>query len=782
MRLARVAAAVAAATAAGGSVLVTALPSPAAAGPLPGPQSAIAFEPNRGQAPPGVRFLAHTPDGLLALGPAGMLTVLTLDASSPGPGRDRLPAAPARVVLAQHYLGADPLDYRPGNPLAGHVSYFLGDDPARWQRDLPTYAQVGARLYPGISATWGSTAGSPETTYAIHPGATPVTIRWVEAGATAVATDRAGALVLTGPRVRAGGRDVVLKIEESPPTAWQVVGGARRAVQVGYRVDGGVVGFRVGRYDRGRTLYIDPSVSYASYLGADDTPYGLALDPAGDLVVAGHTGSARFPTTPGAYQGASAGGWDVFVTKTDPRTGALVWSTYLGSPGDDGAFGLALDQRGAVVVTGFAGATGFPTTPGAYQSTVTKAGTGCDAFLTRLSPDGTRLEASTLLGGAVPFPNNDNVRVGVPDDEDLGTAVAVGPGDQMTVAGETSSADFPVTVGAYQPYNHGGQADAFVAQVSADGKSLLASTYLGGLDYDFASGVALAPSGDVYVDGETTSTDFPATSGAFRTVNGGGDSAFVARLSGDLTTLRWASYYGGTHGSNNFQYTVPGNLVVNAAGDPVFDGETNATDLPVTGGAYQSALAGQDDAYVAALSPDGSRLQFASYLGGSSYDGAFSVAEGPAGNLWLAGYTGSTDFPVTADAFQPQYTDGYQGGFVAEMAPDASRLLYATHLGGHTSHDPNTVPAMDSAYAVAAGGDGGIALAGITSTTYFPVTADAGQKSYGGGYLAAWVMTLQAGQPIPALPEAPLAILLAVPAVLLVGRRLRRTPAAANLR
>lgn len=745
------------------------------------------FEPNRGQAPAAVRYLARTAGGLVALTGTGAEMVLTAAAPpASGPAaRYAVPAPPARAVVAEQYLGASaPLQLgAASSPLAERVTVMHGNDPAAWQRDLPVYPTVAARnLYRGVDVAWAADGGL-ESTYTVAPGADPERIRWIEAGATAVRVDRGGDLHVTLPALGAGPSQQKLAAEliEKAPRAWQDTAGGRRSVPVAFSVDAaGTVGFTLGAYDHAQTLTIDPAVELASYLGGDDVPYGTAFTPDGDVVVTGHTGSTSFPVTPGAYQSGNAGDWDVYVTKYDPRSGALQWSTYVGSSAADGAFGLAVDPHGgAVAVTGFAGASDFPTTAGAYQAQVLKAGTGCNAFALRLSPDGSSLQASTLLGGIAPFPRTDRINVGQPDDEDLGIGIALGADGSMTLSGETSSLDLPVTMGAYQPVNKGGTADAFVAHVSADAKSLLASTYLGGLDYDFASGIALDPGGDVLVDGETDSTTFPTTAGADQASNGGGFSSFVARLSPDLSTLRWSTYYGGTQGSNGFQYTVPGNLEEDAQGNVLFAGETNALDLPVTPGTYQKALAGQNDAYVAAISADGASLRYATYYGGGSYDGAFSLAQDAAGDIWLAGYTSSSDLPVS-DASHVAMANRYHAGFVAELSPGATALLAARYVGGGTSADPGNEPVWDEAYTIATDGQGDVATAGITDTTDFPVTSDAPQRHYGGGYLADWTMVLSAA-PAVAVPESPLPavtlLLSAAAAALLRARRRRSTPA-----
>lgn len=738
----------------------------AADGATPGARAAdptAVFETNTGFAPTAVQYVARTAGGLVGLTSTGALITLDHDAAAPAaaghPGATtgsaptgRAPVIPGpleRDVVAEAYVGADAMTLRAEQPTGAVLTHMTG----ALRRHSPGYVAVdGAGLYPGIAVRWTGTAGGVETAYTVAPGADPGAIRWTEAGATAVGVDASGALVVTAPALDGA----PMSFSERAPVAWQDTAAGRRAVRVAYSVSGATVGFAVGAHDARLPLVIDPTLTYATYLGGsqDEMTYGLGFMPDGDVVMSGHTGSTDFPTTPGAYQGSNAGSWDVFVTAIDPRSGRLAWSTYLGSSGNDGAFALAVNDAGDVAVTGFAGATGFPTTAGAYQSTVTKAGTGTDAFVSVLSPDGTRLLASTLAGGMVQFPPTDTIRVGAPDDEDLGTAVAFAPDGSLYVGGETSSIDFPVTVGAAQMVNKGGTADGFVAHVSADGTGLLASTYVGGLAYDFVSALTLDGAGNVDVAGETDSSTFPTTSGAYSTAYTSGFETFVTQLPASLDAITWSTLFGGSTGSNGFQYTVPGgNLVRDAAGDLVISGETNAVDLPVTAAAAQRTLGGQDDAFVAALSADGSTLRRSTYVGGPGWDGAFALAQDSMGDLWIAGYTAGPGLPLTADALQTVNRDQYQCGFVAELSADMSRELYATFLGGSTDYSAQQ-PSWDVAENVAVGPGDSVAVSGVTQDVDRPTTGDAAQRTYGGGYFDTW-LDVFATAPAVTVPEAP---------------------------
>jgi hypothetical protein len=258
---------------------------------------------------------------------------------------------------------------------------------------------------------------------------------------------------------------------------------------------------------------------YSTYLGGsgDEQGHGIAVDTAGNAYVSGITSSPDFPTL-NAFQprqaGSRAGSTSAFVTSLDP-TGQLRYSTYLGgSSGADSGGGIAVDGAGNAYVTGWAGSTDFPTV-NAFQPTF-GGGTGVligDAFVTKFSADGASLVYSTYLGGR-----------GL----DYGTRIAVDQHGQVFVTGMTLSLDFP-TLNAIQP-RWGGSQDAFVASLDPTGQQLLYSTYLGGSFIDFAQGMAVDASGNVYVTGSTYSANFP-TVNAFQPTLKGTRNAFVAKIS-----------------------------------------------------------------------------------------------------------------------------------------------------------------------------------------------------------------------------------------------------------
>jgi hypothetical protein len=310
-------------------------------------------------------------------------------------------------------------------------------------------------------------------------------------------------------------------------------------------------------------------------------------------------------------------------------------------------------------------------------------------------------------------------------------AMAIHPtsGD-VYVAGFTYSTNFPGTTGA-QPAN-GGLFDAFVARLAADLTTLTRATYLGGGVSEYAYALAVDPiSGDVYVAGQTESMNFPGTTGGAQATNGGSADAFVARLSADLTTLRQATYLGGSGIDTGFALEIHP-----TSGNVFVAGWTASTNFPKTIGGAQVANGGVYDAYVARLKADLTTLYQATYLGGSGGDVARTLAIHPAsGDVYVTGSTQSANFPGTTGGAQPAY-GGSEDGFVARLNAGLTVLAQATYLGGSGADEAFGLrihPISGDAY-----------VAGYTYSTNFPGTIGAAQAANGGAR-DAFVARLTAG-------------------------------------
>jgi len=320
------------------------------------------------------------------------------------------------------------------------------------------------------------------------------------------------------------------------------------------------------------------SLIYSTYLGGSggDIAYRICVDAADCAYVTGVTHAANFPTTTGAWDVSYNGGLDGFVSKFNATGSTLIYSTYLGGDDTDCCNGIALDSLGSAYVTGVTWSDNFPTTSNAFDVTFNGMS---DAFVCKLSPGGNSLIYSTLLGGT---------------DHDEGNAIAVDSMGYAYVTGDTKSNDFPTTVGAFDCTLK--TWDAFVIKINTDGRSLVYSTMLGGAGGDYGFGIKIDAAGCACVTGQTTSNDFPTTSGAHDTSFNGTNDAFVTRLNQIGSALLYSTFLGGS-GSDPSR-----DMTLDTAGCVYIVGLTDSTDFP-TRNPYQAARAGGGDAFVAKLCP-----------------------------------------------------------------------------------------------------------------------------------------------------------------------------------
>jgi len=319
---------------------------------------------------------------------------------------------------------------------------------------------------------------------------------------------------------------------------------------------------------------LNPSGSglvYSTYFGGAGADYGrsLAVDASNNAYVTGYSDSADLSTTPGAYDTSFNGGTDAFVTKINSSGTTLLYSTFIGGGGNDSAYNLALNSAGNAFVTGNTFSGGWPATGGAFDTSYNGAG---DAYVVKLNSAGSGLDYSTLLGGG---------------GTDYGSGLTLDGADNVYVAGQTSSGNFPVTGGAFDASINGGY-DAFVTKLNASGSSLGFSTFLGGTADDYAYGVSLDSSGSVYLTGMTFSTGFPTTADARAAARSGTVDAFVTKLMPNGSALAYSTFLGGSN--NDYGYS----LGVDSARNIYITGQTNSGDFPTTPGAFDGTNSGFD--------------------------------------------------------------------------------------------------------------------------------------------------------------------------------------------
>jgi hypothetical protein len=521
-----------------------------------------------------------------------------------------------------------------------------------------------------------------------------------------------------------------------------------------------------------------------------DGVQGVRIDPAGDLVLHTLAGDISF-LKPVIYQEIDGERRIVqgrYVRTARNEVGfrvaaydrsqplvidpVLVYSTFLGGSKDDQARGVAVDASGSAYIVGDTNSTNFPTTS-PFQASIRSA-SGPDIFVTKLNAAGTARVYSTYLGGT----GFENAR-----------GIAVDGSGNAYVTGVTYSTDFPrVNAAQTVPGDNGFFGDAFVSKLNAAGSALVYSTYLGGNGADVSIGsqvrggnlIAVDAAGNAYVTGDTDSTNFPVSAGAFQAVRGSSSgNAYVTKFSPTGARL-YSTYLGGTGGDSGHA------IAVDASGSAYVTGTTNSSDFPTTAGAYsrtscfgcffvtkmnatgtalaystfigsgsanaialdsganayitgyvgsglpttagsfQPSGAGSLDAFVVKLNASGSALGYATYLGGGGNDQGLAIAVDAAGQAYVVGDTNSSDFPVTPGSLQPAFAGGTGNfstdAFVAKLNATGGLLLYSTYLGGSGG---------DAAYGVAVDALGGVYVAGNTISADFP-TAGAIQPTYAG--------------------------------------------------
>jgi len=631
----------------------------------------LRFEANEGQTGAAVQFLSRGRGYTLFLTSAE--AVLALKKSDKPSGE----AATLRMQLLGANSGAKATGVE---KLAGTVNYFIGNDPKKWRTNVPTYGKVEYRdIYPGVDLLYYGNQQQLEYDLVVAPGADPSVARLGIAGATKIQLDRSGDLVLETP----GGT-----VHFEKPVAYQRSRNGKQSVGARYALgSAGQVTFEVAAYDHAKPLVIDPVLVYSTFLGGtlnEDGQFpidpGIAVDSAGNAYVAGYTQSTDFPTV-SPFQPSKSGAWNAFVTKVNPAGTAFVYSTYLGGSGQDFGTGIAVDSSGNAYITGLTGSLNFPTTAGAFQTAKLSPGINTAAFVTELNSTGSALSYSTYLGGS---------------SSDYGYAIAVDSSGRASITGQAYSPDFPITPGAPQTALSRAP-DAFVTTLAAGGGSLVFSTYLGGSSSDQGTGIALDPSGNIYVTGLTSSfSSFPLVN-PLQPVFGGGQDAFVAKFNPNTSTLVYSTYLGGTGLDNAY------GIAVDSAGSAYVTGLTQSTNFP-TANPFQATLLGgpalHEGVFVSKLNPAGSALVYSTYLGGGSggkYDQGLGISVDSTGAAYVTGVTASGNFPLV-DSFQPANAL-FGGPFVTKFNPAGSALVYSAYLGGFGSGTGIAVDASGNAYA-----------------------------------------------------------------------------------
>ena len=684
----------------------------------------LAFVENRGSADARVRFFAQGPRYGFYLTQREVVLAF-LNESATG-----------EHALAMRFVGANPGAAISGAGNRSTFNDFHGSDPSRWRTNVPAYSTIVYRaLWPHVDLQVRGAGGTLKYEFHVAPGAAPEAIRLAYDGASSLAVDAAGALII-GTGMGA--------LRDAPPASYQTIDGARVPVESRYALDarGGdrQVGFALGAYRHDRELVIDPGIEFTTFLGGSshEIPGGTAVDANGNVYVTGFTQSPDFPTTVGALKrtGAAQNSVETFVTKINPTGTALVYSTFIGGSDFDWGRRIAIDASGNAYIAGQTKSTDFPTTAGAFDRALAIPpncprcfADNYDAFVLKLNATGSALIYSTYLGGT---------------DIDDARGIAVDSAGNAYVTGETVSFDFPTTAGSFQPASKGSY-DVFVTKLNPTGSALVYSTYLGGIAADNGERIAVDSSGRAVVLGFSSSADFPTTPGAYDTTPNGDFDVTLTKLNAAGSGLVFSTVLGGTASDSG------GGLALDAAGNIYVSGGTSSLDFPTTPGAFDTSPSG-GDAFIAKLNPTATTLIWSTFLAGA---GASAVAPDVSGNVWITGTASSAAFPTTANAAQ-KALNGVSDAFISEVSADGAALLYSTFLGGSNA---------DGGEDVAIDPNGKVIVVGHTYSLDFPATAGAFDTVFNGDpsifWGDAWVTKIDpnattnappAAAPVPAAP------------------------------
>jgi hypothetical protein len=712
----------------------------------------LGFEPNVGQVAGEFDFQAR--GGQYQIGLSSHRVTLALSQSRSPQLRDTLPVDPETyeplpseaedpLVVQSGIVGLELVGARSGSSGTGLdaqsrvTHYLVGNDPSQWFTDIANFGKVRYdEIYNGIDVVYYGNQQNLQFDFVLDPGANPSQIVMHFDGADQVTVDGQGNL-----RVHVDDQFVL----QHAPHIYQWIDGQQVTVSGGYRLlDDSQVAFDIGNYDTSRTLVIDPVLSYSTLIGGNSTDqgFGVAVDGAGNAYVVGLTNSSNFTTTSGAFSTALNSSFDVFVTKLNANGTGAVYSTYLGGSGDDRGFGIAVDGSGNVYVTGMTSSTNFPTLNPVQSA---HGGGTWDAFVSKLNASGSALVYSTYLGGS--GPENSNGLHGYNSG-----LIAVDSAGRAWVTGMTDSTNFPgtTTANSAQPVAAANR-DAFVARLNAAGTSLDYSSYLGGSGDDRSQGIALDSSGNAYLTGFTSSSNFPITAGVFQSSIAGSWDIFVSKIDPTkvgAASLSYSTYAGGS--SDEYGQAI----AVDGAGHAYFTGLANSASRRFpTVNAVQGDGAGSYDVFVSKLNPTGTAMVYSTFVGGPNDDRGQGIAVDADGNAHVTGFAsggvGLSSFPVVAPLYAT-HGGGFWDGIAFKLNASGNALHYSTYLPGNGD---------DRGQSIALDANKNAYIAGLTTSSNFPTTSGSFQPQSAGGWDVFALKIGDAAQHAPQLtPPANLAI------------------------
>jgi hypothetical protein len=616
----------------------------------------------------------------------GWMTYRIEDPSTPSNGSlVRVEFVGARMVIP---FGMGSFEHR--------SHFFIGNDPDQWVSDVLCYRKVLYQdLWDGIDLLFYFSGDKLKYDLLIDRGIDPDIIQYSYVGVDGLSIDGpTGDLVIETP---------VGAIRDEAPIAFQNTPRGRLDVACAFEIRRGeVVRFEIENFDVGFPLVIDPGVVFSTHLGGalGEMADAVTVDADNSIYVAGDTNSIDFPTTTGAFKENLTGHQDIFITKMDALGTEILWSTYIGgSRYDQEPNDIWVDDEGYTFISGYTECQDFPTTEDALWTDPQTSWGVSDGFALKLAKDGSALEFSTLISGNL---------------SDTGNRIITDKNGDVIVSGTTQSGSFlnftrEVSFWGYKDSPNDTDSDIFVLKLDATGSTLLHHTFIGGDMYDTLSDMVLDENGSLYLCGATYSTGFPTTTGAYDVSHNGEYDAFILKLRADLGELVWSTFLGGSGSDSTAKMSldVDGSIYISTL--------TYSTDFPIMPGAIHDGQLSKSDITISKISPDGSTLLLATYLGGDGPDKAFNIMIDDLGYIYLSGFSSSRDLPTTEKALMQDW-GGTQEAFLYVLDHNVSEVLYCTYIGGDN---------WDTAIDMAVLAPQDVVLVGWTASSNFPTTEDA---------------------------------------------------------
>lgn len=682
----------------------------------PDPDKSLQFIQNKNQWDKSVQYMAAIPGGKLFLQNQALLYAFSDNSylSQHGtPGNYTNNKAPGKVkahAYSVSFLGASAKPILSGKKATKMLrNYFTGNDPARWAAGVRAYEEVSyEELYPGIAMHLYELKQHLKYEFLIQPRINPVAIRMQYKGADKIS------LVNGELHIKTSVNEVI----EQKPYAYQVVNNQEIEVPCSFKLEQNVVSFVFPEgYNTALPLVIDPTLVFSTFSGsrADNWGFTATYDQDGNMYSGGIVDGIGFPATVGATDASWNGDWDISILKykTDAAGAAsLLYATYLGGSLAEIPSSLIVNSKNELLILGSTGSPDFPATAGSYDESFNRGtetvplggiyfAQGSDLFISRLSSDGSKLLASTFLGGS----GNEGVLSNEPSRDAGGRIISAHPldknyGDQFRgdiftdstdnvyIVSSTQSINFPVR-GGFQTRNRGAN-DAVVAKFTA-ALSLTWSSYLGGSGADAAYSVQMDTNGNIFVAGGTTSPDLAKTTGTFKAAyQGGRADGFIARINSSGTNLEQLSYIGTSDYDQVFFVQLDINNDVYLLGQSL-------GSYPVLGNVHSTSNGKQ---FIQKLNNTLTTSIFSTVFGATNASPNSLLNISPTAflvdncsRIYVSGWGGDTgeygngttlNMPVTNDAYQ-KTTDG-RDFYLMLLSQDATKLEYATFIGGTSVH------------------------------------------------------------------------------------------------